>query len=51
MILMNKILKSKNMTIEEIKILIANDEHRTLELKKSTGELIKGMQTLCAFLR
>ncbi len=38
------------MTIEEIKILIANDEHRTLELKKSTGELIKGMQTLCAFL-
>ena len=38
------------MTIEEIKNLIANDEHRTLELKKSTGELIKGMQTLCAFL-
>lgn len=31
-------------------VLIANDEHRTLELKKSTGELIKGMQTLCAFL-
>lgn len=38
------------MTIEEIKVFIANDEHRTLELKKSTGELIKGMQTLCAFL-
>ena len=38
------------MTIEEIKFLIANDEHRTLELKKSTGELVKGMQTLCAFL-
>ena len=38
------------MTIAKIKTLIANDEHRTLELKKSTGELIKGMQTLCAFL-
>ena len=40
----------KDMTIAKIKTLIANDEHRTLELKKSTGELIKGMQTLCAFL-
>ena len=38
------------MTIEEIKTLIANDENRTLELKKSTSELVKGMQTLCAFL-
>ena len=38
------------MTINEIKQLIANDEHRTLELKKSTSELVKGMQTLCAFL-
>ena len=39
------------MTIKDIRTLIANNEHRTLELKKSTGELIKGMQTLCAFLR
>ena len=38
------------MTIGDIKKLIANDEHRTLELKKTTGELIKGMQSLCAFL-
>lgn len=38
------------MTINEIKQLIANDESRTLELKKSTSELVKGMQTLCAFL-
>ena len=36
--------------INEIKQLIANDESRTLELKKSTSELVKGMQTLCAFL-
>ena len=38
------------LTINEINQLIANDEHRTLELKKSTSELVKGMQTLCAFL-
>ena len=38
------------MTIEDIRQLIANDEHRTLELKKSTGELIDGMHTACAFL-
>ena len=38
------------MTIADIKKLIANDESRVLELKKSTGELVKGMQTLCAFL-
>lgn len=38
------------MTIEDIKKLIAQDETRVLELKKTTGELIKGMQTLYAFL-
>ena len=38
------------LNINEIKQLIADDEHRTLELKKSTSELVKGMQTLCAFL-
>ena len=38
------------MTIADIKKLIANDESRVLELKKSTGEQVKGMQTLCAFL-
>lgn len=38
------------MTIEDIKKLIAEDEHRTLELKKSTGELKEGMKSACAFL-
>lgn len=38
------------MTIDDIKELIAKDETRTLELKKSTGELHKGMETACAFL-
>nr|WP_321374247.1 ATP-binding protein [uncultured Bacteroides sp.] len=38
------------MTIEYLKQLIANDEHRMLELKKSTGELKDGMHTACAFL-
>lgn len=38
------------MTIDDIKTIIAKDESRTLELKSTTGELIKGMQTLCAFL-
>ena len=38
------------LTIEELKILIQNDEHRQLELKKTTGELKDGMHTACAFL-
>ena len=38
------------MTIKEIQILIAKDEHRCLELKKSTGELQDGMHSACAFL-
>ena len=38
------------MTIEEIQQLIKNDEHRTLELKKTTGELKDAMQSACAFL-
>ena len=37
-------------TIDDIKELIAKDENRTLELKKTTGELYKGMETACAFL-
>jgi predicted HTH transcriptional regulator len=37
-------------TIGDIKKLIAKDETRTLELKKTTGELYKGMETACAFL-
>ena len=38
------------MTIDEIKALIAADESRTLELKKTTGELKDGMHSACAFL-
>jgi len=38
------------MTIDDIKKLIASDESRTLELKKTTGELKDGMHTACAFL-
>lgn len=37
------------MDIDGIKEIIAKDENRVLELKKTTGELIKGMQSLCAF--
>lgn len=37
-------------TFDDIKNLIAKDETRTLELKKTTGELYKGMETACAFL-
>ena len=38
------------LTIEDIKALIASDESRNLELKKSTGELKDGMHAACAFL-
>lgn len=38
------------MTIEDIQRLIAGDETRTLELKKTTGELKDGMHSACAFL-
>ena len=38
------------MTIQDVERLIRNDETRTLELKKSTGELKDGMHSACAFL-
>ena len=38
------------MTIEDIQKLITDDEHRELEMKKSTGELKDGMHSACAFL-
>ena len=38
------------MTISEIKNLISNNESRTIELKKSTGELKDAMHSACAFL-
>ncbi len=37
------------MEIEDIQKLIAKDEHRCLELKKTTGELQDGMHSACAF--
>lgn len=42
--------KFTDMTIDDIKKLIASDESRTLELKKTTGELKDGMHSACAFL-
>ena len=38
------------MTIDDIIHLIKADESRTLELKKSTGELKEAMHSACAFL-
>ena len=38
------------MTIEEVKAIIQSDETRTLEVKKTTGELKDGMRSACAFL-
>ena len=38
------------MTIEDIQALIHGDETRTLELKKTTGELKDGIRSVCAFL-
>ena len=38
------------MTIKDIEKLVASDESRTLELKKTTGELKDAMHTACAFL-
>lgn len=37
------------MKLDDIKTLIAADESRTLELKKTTGELKDGMRSACAF--
>lgn len=38
------------MTIEDIRVLLAADGSRTLELKKSTCELKDGMHSASAFL-
>ena len=38
------------MDLDGIKEIIARDENRVLELKKTTGELKDGMHTACAFL-
>ena len=38
------------MTIEDVKAIIQGDETRTLEMKKTTGELKEGMRSACAHL-
>ena len=38
------------MTIDDIQKLESSYESRTLELKKTTGELKDGMHSACAFL-
>ena len=38
------------MTIDGLRELVAHDETRNLELKKTTGDLKDGMHTACAFL-
>jgi len=38
------------MTIEDVKVIIHGDETRTLEVKKTTGELKDGMRSTCAFV-
>lgn len=38
------------MITNDIKTLISSDESRTLEVKKTTGELKDGMHSACAFL-
>ena len=39
------------MTIEDIQALIHGDETRTLEMKKTTGELKDGIRSVCAFIQ
>ena len=49
--LCTRILKVKAiMIIEDVKAIIQGDETRTLEVKKTTGELKDGMRSACAFL-
>ncbi len=39
-----------SMTLAEIKKLVSRGESLTVEFKKTTGQLERGMETLCAFL-
>lgn len=43
-------LDMKGLTIKEIETIIHHDENRVMEAKETTGELVKGMQSGCAFL-
>lgn len=40
----------KELTIKEIEAIIHKDENRVMEAKQTTGELVAGMQSGCAFL-
>ena len=40
----------EDLSFEDIQKLVEKDEHRYLELKKTTGELQDGMHSACAFL-
>ncbi len=40
----------KELTVHDIEATIRRDESRILEVKKTTGEIIAGMQSGCAFL-
>lgn len=40
----------KELTINDIQTIIHRDESRILEVKKTTGEIVAGMQSGCAFL-
>lgn len=39
------------LTIKEVERIAHNDENRVMEAKKTTGELVAGMQSGCAFLK
>ena len=40
----------KELTIQDIEAIVHRDENRVMEAKETTGELVKGMQSGCAFL-
>ena len=40
----------KDLTIQDTDTIIRRDENRVLEVKKTTGEIVAGMSSGCAFL-
>ena len=38
------------LTIQDIQVILHHDENRVMEAKKTTGEIVAGMQSGCAFL-
>ena len=40
----------KELTIQDIERMVHEDETRVLEVKQTTGEMVAGMQSGCAFL-